>query len=97
MFNLGNHSTSAQLDLKVKRKSYDGPFKARIVSEWINRKRRLNESAEFHDVHPSQIKSWKSILLKRASHVLEDKRRSKAALPVMTVLKDILSSPRNLV
>jgi len=96
MFDSENHSTSAQLDLKVKRKSYDGLFKARIVSDWINGKRSLNESAEFYDVHPNQIKNWKSILLKRASLVLEDKRRSKADLSVRAVLKDILSRPRNL-
>lgn len=90
-----NHSTSAQLDLKVKRKSYDGLFKARIVSEWINGQRSLNELAEFYDVHPNQIKNWKSILFKRASLVLEDKRRSKADLSVRAVLKDILSRPRN--
>jgi|GEM_PF-1228687 len=96
MFDSENHSTSAQLDFKVKRKSYDGLFKARIVSEWINGKRSLNELTEFYDVHPNQIKNWKSILLKRASLVLEDKRRSKAHLSVRAVLKDILSRPRNL-
>ena len=90
------HSTSAQLDMKVTRKSYDGLFKARIVSEWINGQRSLNELAEFYDVHPNQIKNWKSILLKRASLLLEDKRRSKADLSVRAVLKDILSRPRDL-
>lgn len=90
------HSTSARLDMKATRKSYDGLFKARIVSEWINGKRSLNELAEFYDVHPNQIKNWKSILLKRASLLLEDKRRSKADLSVRAVLKEILSRPRNL-
>jgi transposase len=80
MFDSENHSISVQQDLKVKRKSYDGLFKAQIVSEWINGKRSLNELAEFYDVHPNQIKNWKSILLKRAGHVLEDKRRSKARI-----------------
>lgn len=89
-------SSSVQPDLKVKRKTYDGSFKARIVSEWINGKRSLSELAEFYDVHPNQIKNWKAILLKRASHVLEDKRRSKADLSVRGVLKSILSSSRSL-
>ncbi|MDP1993323.1 MAG: transposase [Syntrophales bacterium] len=77
MINSENYSTSVQQDLKVKRKSYDGLFKAQIISEWMNGERSLNELAKFYDVHPNQIKNWKSILFKRASHVLEDKRRSK--------------------
>ena len=96
MFNSENHSKLARLE-KMKRKSYDGLFKARIVSEWINGKRGLNELAEYYDVHPNQIKNWKSILLKRASLVLEDQRRSKADLSVRGVLKGILNNPRNLV
>jgi transposase len=82
MFDLENPSTSVQLDLKVKRKMYDGQFKVRIVSEWINGKRSLNELAKLYDVHPNQIKNWKSIFFKRASLVLEDKRRSKVNLSV---------------
>jgi transposase len=89
MLDSENPLTSVQLDLKVKRKTYDGQFKARIVSEWINGKRGLNELAEFYDVHPNQIKNWKSIFFKRASYILEDKRRSKADRSAKTILTDI--------
>jgi len=61
-----------------KRNTYSGAFKAKVVSEFINRKRRLKELAEHYQLHPNQIKNWKSILLKRAGDILEDKRRSKA-------------------
>ncbi len=61
-----------------KRNTYSGAFKAKVVSEFINRKRRLKELAEHYQLHPNQIKNWKSILLKRAGDILEDKRRNKA-------------------
>ena len=65
------------LAIKGKRQSYSGSFKAQIVSEWINRKRTLSELSEYYHVHPNQIKNWKSLLLKEARHVFEDKRREK--------------------
>lgn len=61
-----------------KRNTYSGAFKAKVVSEFIHKKRRLKELAEHFKLHPNQIKNWKSILLKRAGDILEDKRRSKA-------------------
>ena len=67
---------SVQMEMKGKRKSYNGLFKAKIVSELINKKRNLKELAEYYDVHPNQIKNWKSILLKEASRVFDDKRRT---------------------
>jgi transposase len=68
-----------QPEIKGKRQSYSGSFKAQIVSEWINRKRTLSELSEYYHVHPNQIKNWKSLLLREAKHVLEDKRREKPA------------------
>jgi transposase len=68
-----------QLEIKGKRQSYSGSFKAQIVFEWINRKRTLSELSEYYHVHPNQIKNWKSLLLKEAKHVLDDKRREKPA------------------
>jgi len=78
MFDSENLSMAVEPDLKLKRRSYDGLFKARVVSEWINGRGSLRELAERYDVHPNQIKNWKSLLLKRAGVVLDDKRRSKA-------------------
>jgi transposase len=77
MFDTENLSSSVRPDMKMKRKTYEGLFKARVVSEWINGKINLTELAEWYSIHPNQIKNWKSLLLKRASHALDDKRRSK--------------------
>ncbi len=60
-----------------KRKTYSGLFKAKLVCEWIEGKRSLTEIAEEYQVHPNQIKNWKSILLKRAHIVLSDKRQKR--------------------
>lgn len=58
-----------------KRKIYSGKFKAELVREWIEGKRNLFEIADEYQVHPNQIKNWKSILLKRAHLVLSDQRK----------------------
>ncbi len=81
MFDSGNLSASIRKDMKAKRRSYDGLFKAKVVCEWINGKGSLQELAAQYGVHPNQIKNWKTLLLKRAGEVLEDKRRSRAAYP----------------
>jgi transposase len=70
-------ASAVQPEMKTKRKTYEGLFKARVVSEWINGKRNLSELAEEYRIHPNQIKNWKSLLLKNAAHILADKRRSK--------------------
>jgi transposase len=82
---------SEPLEAEGRRHTYSGLFKARIIYELINRKRTLKELSEQYKVHPNQIKNWKSILLKQASDVLDDKRhkRSRAGklprpTPIMT-------------
>jgi putative transposase len=57
-----------------KRKRYSGEFKAIVVSEYIRAEKTLHEIAHEHKVHPNQIKNWKSLLLKRAHEVLDDRR-----------------------
>ena len=58
-----------------RRKVYSGSFKAKVVCELLKGDKSLNELAEQYQVHPNQIKNWKSILLKNASTILEDKRK----------------------
>ena len=77
MFDSEELSSSVRPDVKMKRKTYDGLFKARVVVEWLSGKNDLDELADRYGIHPNQIKNWKSLLLKRASQVLEDKRRLK--------------------
>jgi transposase len=57
-----------------KRKRYTGNFKAQVVAEYIKGEKSLDEIADEHQVHPNQIKNWKSLLFKRAHEVLEDRR-----------------------
>jgi transposase len=56
------------------RKRYTGEFKAGLVAEYIKGEKTLAELAVTHQVHPNQIKNWKSILFKRANEVLDDRR-----------------------
>jgi transposase-like protein len=58
------------------RKTYDGSFKAKVVTELIYGNKSLTELAAQYNLHPNQIKNWKSALLKQAATLLEDKRRT---------------------
>ena len=61
----------------VKRKTYSGKFKAKVVAELLTGKKELDQLAREHNLHPNQIKNWKSYLLKHAGEVLADKRMGK--------------------
>ncbi|MGD9161044.1 MAG: transposase [Desulfobacteraceae bacterium] len=60
-----------------KRKTYSGTFKAKVVTEFIHGKMELEDLAEKYQVHPNQIKNWKSLLFKRAHIIFSDRRQSK--------------------
>jgi len=57
-----------------RRKSYSGHFKAKVVGDFLNGKMSLQELADLYHIHPNQIKNWRTLLIKRAHLVLEDKR-----------------------
>jgi transposase len=59
-----------------KRKTYSGSFKARVVIEFLGGKTRLEELAEKYQVHPNQIKNWKTLLYKRAHLIFVDRRQN---------------------
>jgi transposase len=61
------------------RKKYTGEFKARLVIEYLKGNKTLTELAAMHQVHPNQIKNWKSIFFKRAGTILDDRRSSDKA------------------
>jgi transposase len=65
---------SGGLDAMKERKKYSGDFKANVVTEYIKGEKTLDELSAAYQVHPNQIKNWKSILLKRANEVLDDRR-----------------------
>ncbi|MBN1627054.1 MAG: transposase [Deltaproteobacteria bacterium] len=56
------------------RKSYSGSFKAKVITDLILGKKKVDELAEAYQVHPNQIKNWKSLLFKRAHLVFDDRR-----------------------
>ncbi len=58
------------------RKTYAGTFKAKVVTELIYGKKSLTELAAQYNLHPNQIKNWKSALLKHAATIFADKRRT---------------------
>ncbi len=60
-----------------KRRSYSGTFKAEVVVQAIKGEKTLDELAAEYDVHPNQIKNWKTVLYQRAAEVLEDRRKSR--------------------
>lgn len=58
-----------------KRKTYDGSFKVMVVMEYMEGKTSLNDLASKYQVHPNQIKNWKTLFMKRACVILEDRRQ----------------------
>jgi transposase len=59
----------------MKRKIYTGEFKSEVVCRYIKGEKTLAQLSEEFEVHPNQIKNWKTLLLKRAPEVFEDKRK----------------------
>ncbi len=60
-----------------KRKTYSGSFKARVITDLILGKKDLDELANDYQLHPNQIKNWKTLLFKRAHIILDDRRHSR--------------------
>jgi len=63
-------------DMK-KRKTYSGAFKARVISDLISGKKDLTDLANDYQIHPNQIKNWRTTLFKRAHLILDDRRHNK--------------------
>jgi transposase len=61
-----------------KRKTYSGTFKARVISDLLLGKKELEELANDYQLHPNQIKNWKTLLFKRAHIILDDRRHNRA-------------------
>jgi len=69
------------------RKKFTASFKAQVALEVLKNESTLAEMANKYGVHPSQLKDWKTILVKEAeklfaqkSTVLDDKAEYIAAL-----------------
>lgn len=62
-------------EMMAKRRVFSGEFKSKVVCRYIRGDKSLEELSEEFSVHPNQIKNWKTLLLKRAPEVFEDKRK----------------------
>jgi transposase len=60
-----------------KRKTYSGSFKASVISDLIRGKKEVDELAADYQLHPNQIKNWRTLLFKRAHIILDDRRQNK--------------------
>ena len=58
-----------------KRNVYSGKFKSRVAFAALENKKTISEIASEYQIHPNQISSWKSQLLKGAEDLFSDKRR----------------------
>jgi transposase-like protein len=56
-----------------KRKNYSQQFKFKVALEAVKELKTINEIASAHDVHPTQIKSWKKQLLAEGPTVFGQK------------------------
>jgi transposase len=61
----------------MKRKTYSGSFKAKVISDLILKKKDLADLANDYQIHPNQIKNWRTLLFKRAPVILDDRRHNK--------------------
>jgi putative transposase len=58
----------------MKRKQYDGAFKARVVLEALRERRTVSELASYYKVHPTVIAKWKKQAVRGLAELFSDKR-----------------------
>ena len=58
----------------MKRKSYDGKFKAKVAFEVLKSQKTLSQIASHYDVHPNQVTQWKKKVLEEMPNVFSRKR-----------------------
>lgn len=55
------------------RKKFSSNFKAQVALELIQNEMPLAELAKKHNVHPTQIKDWKKVLVSQAESLFDKK------------------------
>jgi transposase-like protein len=61
------------------RKQYTSAFKAKVVQELLKEEKTLAQIASEYEVHPTQLKNWRSIALEGMASLFE-KQESTAEL-----------------
>jgi len=59
----------------VKRKSYDGKYKAKVALEVIKSQKTISQIASEFDVHPNQATQWKKKVLEEIPNIFSRKRK----------------------
>ena len=57
------------MQMGTKRRSYSDRFKARVALEAVREVKTISELASEHQVHPSQISTWKKLLVSNAAEL----------------------------
>ncbi len=75
---------------KRKRRLYDASFKMRVVLEALKEMKTLAELASEFDVHPNQIRNWKTEFLEKASEVFSGNKADQDTLRSLKEERDTL-------
>jgi transposase len=78
----GGRVTGVEMS-KRPRRNYSPAFKAKVALAAVKGEKTLEELAQQFDVHPNQIKTWRSQLLEGAAGVFGSEMRSEAAEPAI--------------
>ena len=61
---------------KQSRRKFTADFKSKVVIEALKERSTMEELAKKHEVHPTQINTWKREFLSKATSVFDDKNDS---------------------
>ncbi|MEC4680820.1 MAG: transposase [Nitrospirota bacterium] len=75
---------------KRKRRHYDANFKIRVVLATLQEGKTLAELASEFDVHPNQIRNWKTEFLEKASEVFSGNKADQDTLRSLKEERDPL-------
>jgi transposase-like protein len=59
---------------EIKRNSFTGQQKAKVALEAVRGLKTINEIAQEHSVHPTQVRQWKKELVEQAAAFFDGKR-----------------------
>ena len=62
------------------RKRYTGVFKGKVALESVKGEKTLSELASHYEVHPNQIKNWKSYLAHHVGDIFENRIKKKGGI-----------------
>ena len=66
---------------EIKRNSFTGQQKAKVALEAVRGLKTINEIAQEHSVHPTQVRQWKKELVEQAAAFFDGKRGPKPIDP----------------